>query len=150
MLPQWNIKDPGHSAKSAGGKFQLNRHTFLTQRSRSGLTMPLSRHSVGKLFGKEFTRNLSGTIGPQSSQLAELLWTDPGINSGISARELISTSKQRKTEAQAGNEWSNILPKFSPARGKKTPHQIRQIKLLDYAGPASRSSLLLMSAFPVR
>ena len=41
------VKDPGHSAKSAGGSLHLNTHTPLTQRSRSGLTMPLSRHSVG-------------------------------------------------------------------------------------------------------
>ena len=47
VLPQWHVKDPGHSAKSAGGRFHLNMHTPLTQRSRSGLTMPLCRHSVG-------------------------------------------------------------------------------------------------------
>ena len=27
MLPQWHVKDPGHSAKSAGGSLQLNMHT---------------------------------------------------------------------------------------------------------------------------
>ena len=47
MLPQWHIKDPGHSAKSAGGWLHLNTHTPLIQRSWSGLTMPLCRHSVG-------------------------------------------------------------------------------------------------------
>ena len=47
VLPQWHVKDPGHSAKSAGGRLHLNMHTPLTQLSRSGLTMPLSRHSVG-------------------------------------------------------------------------------------------------------
>ena len=26
MLLQWHIKDPGHSAESAGGKLQLNTH----------------------------------------------------------------------------------------------------------------------------
>ena len=31
MLPQWHIKDPGHSAKSAGGRLHLNTHTPLTQ-----------------------------------------------------------------------------------------------------------------------
>ena len=48
MLPQWQVKDPGHSAKSAGGRIYLNTRTPLTQRSMSGLTMPLSRHSVGR------------------------------------------------------------------------------------------------------
>ena len=47
VLPQWHVKDPGHSAESAGGRLHLNTHTPLTQRSRSGLTKPLSRHSVG-------------------------------------------------------------------------------------------------------
>ena len=27
MLPQWHVKDPSHSAKSAGGRLQLNSHT---------------------------------------------------------------------------------------------------------------------------
>ena len=28
--PQWHVKDPGHSAKSAGGWFHQNTHTPLT------------------------------------------------------------------------------------------------------------------------
>ena len=28
VLPQWHVKDPGHSAKSAGGRLQLNTHTL--------------------------------------------------------------------------------------------------------------------------
>ena len=47
VLPQWHVKDPGHFAKSAGGRLHLNTDTPLTQSSRSGLTMPLSRHGVG-------------------------------------------------------------------------------------------------------
>ena len=31
VLPQWHIKDPGHSAKSAGGRLQLNTHAPVTQ-----------------------------------------------------------------------------------------------------------------------
>ena len=26
ILSQWHVKDPGHSSKSAGGRFRLNRH----------------------------------------------------------------------------------------------------------------------------
>ena len=26
VIPQWHVKDPGHSAKSAGGRLQLNTH----------------------------------------------------------------------------------------------------------------------------
>ena len=56
--------------------------------------MPLSRHSVGTYPENEVTCNLSGNIRPQSSQLAEPLWTDPDIKSAFSARELISTSNK--------------------------------------------------------
>ena len=30
VLPQWHVKDPGHSAKSAGGRLHLNTRTRLT------------------------------------------------------------------------------------------------------------------------
>ena len=46
-ITQWHVKDPTHSAKSAAGRLHLNMHTPLTQRRRSGLTMPLFRHSFG-------------------------------------------------------------------------------------------------------
>ena len=66
MLLQRYIKDPGHSAKSAGSKLQLNMHTFLTQRSQSVLDMP-SRQSVGTHQENELTCNSSGNACPQSS-----------------------------------------------------------------------------------
>ena len=47
MLLQWQVKDPGHFAKSAGGRLHLNTHTPLTQRSQRGLKMLLFRHCVG-------------------------------------------------------------------------------------------------------
>ena len=68
----------------------------------------------GNLSGKEVTCNLSGNTRPQSSQLAEPLWTDPGLKSGICVRKLIFTLK--KLKAQTRYEWSSILPKSSPAR----------------------------------
>ena len=43
----------------------------------------------GNLSANELTRNSSGNTRSQSSQLAEPLWTDPGLKSGISVRELI-------------------------------------------------------------
>ena len=90
VLPQRHIKDPSLSAKSAGGRVHLNMHTPLTQRSQSELTLPLSRHS-GNLSGNKLKLILSRNSRPQSSQSAEPLWTDPGIKSEISIRELIST-----------------------------------------------------------
>ena len=47
VLLQWHMKEPGRSANSAGGMLHLNTHTPLTQRSLSGLTMPLSREKRG-------------------------------------------------------------------------------------------------------
>ena len=78
--------------------------------------MSLCRHSVG-ISENELTRNSSGNTRPQSSQLAEPLWTDPGLRSGISVRNLISILKKK---VQAGNAMSNIFPKSSHARNKAT------------------------------
>ena len=44
---QWQVKDPCHFAKSAAGRLHLNTHTHLIHWSQSGLTMPLSKQSVG-------------------------------------------------------------------------------------------------------
>ena len=38
VLPQRHVKDPGHSAKSAGGRLHLNAHKPLIKRNQSGLT----------------------------------------------------------------------------------------------------------------
>ena len=54
------------------------------------------------MSGEEFPCNSSGNTQSQSSQLAEPLWTDPGLKSGISVRELIKKKKEKK--AQVGNE----------------------------------------------
>ena len=86
---QWHVKDPSHSAKSTDGRLHLNTHTPLTQQSQRNLSR------------NELTSNLSGNIRPQSTQLAEPLWTDPGIKSGISMHVLISTLKKRRS---AGRE----------------------------------------------
>ena len=58
----------------------------------------------------------------RSSHLAEPLWTDPGLKSGISLWKLFFTSKKKnKKKEQAGNEWSNIFPKSLQARKKPPP-----------------------------
>ena len=90
VLLQWHVKDPGHSAKNASGRLYLNTHTSLTQRSLSGLTMPLSRHSVGAYPETSspaiFVRHLATVV---SARLAIVDWSWP--KRGISVRELIST-----------------------------------------------------------
>ena len=63
VLPQWHVKDPGNSANSAGGGIHLNTHTTLTQRRWSGLTMPLSVHSVGTYQKMGSHATCQGTLG---------------------------------------------------------------------------------------
>ena len=60
----------------------------------------------GNLSENELTYNSSGNTRSQSSQLAEPLWTDLGLKSGISLRELISTLKKKakKKKKSAGGE----------------------------------------------
>ena len=91
MLPQWHVKDPGHSAKSAGGRLHL-KHAYTLDRTKSELAdYAVIQAECGSLSGNELTRNSSGNTQPQSSQLAEPLWTDSGPKSEISVHELIST-----------------------------------------------------------
>ena len=109
LLPQWHEKEPGHSTNSAGGRLHLNMHEPLTQRSRSGLTRLLSRHSVGTYQEMSSHATHQGTLG-QLSELAEPLWTDPGLKGGISVRELISTLKKNKKKQR----WGMNCRTFSP------------------------------------
>ena len=67
---------------------------------------------------KELAHSFYSVLVAISVFVAEPLWTDPGIKSGISVHELISTLKKKK--AQAGDDWLNILPKSLQAR-KKPP-----------------------------
>ena len=110
-------KETCHSTKSAGGRLHLNMHTPLTQGAR---------HSVGgNLSGNELTRNSSGNTRSQSSQLVEPLWTDPGLKSGISVRELISTYKKTKQKAKRKAGGGMNCQAFSPnprMRGKIHHH----------------------------
>ena len=69
-LPQWHTKDPGHSAKSAGGKLHLNPNTPLTQRLQSGLTMPLSKHGDETPQETSSHATRQGTLG--QSRLSSL------------------------------------------------------------------------------
>ena len=63
VLPMWHVKDPSHSAKSAGGRLHLNMHTPLTPQSLSGLTMQLRRHGVGTYQQTSSHATHQGTLG---------------------------------------------------------------------------------------
>ena len=76
----------------------------------------------GNLSGNQLTRNLSGNIQPQSSQLTEPLWTDSGLKSGISVRQLISTlKKQNKTKCSQGMN-ARTFSQNPHKRGKSHHH----------------------------
>ena len=66
----------------------------VTPKHAYSLYSTMSRHSVGTYPETSSHATCQVTFG-QSSQLAEPLWTEPGIKSGISVRELISTSKNK-------------------------------------------------------
>ena len=110
VLPQWHVKDPGYSVNSAGGRLHLNTDTPFTQWSRGRLTGPLCRHTVGTYY------NTSGNTRPQSSQLAEPLWTDHGLRSG---RPNLHFKQKNKKKAQAGNALWTFF-KNSRTWGKTT------------------------------
>ena len=57
----------------------------------------LSSQSVGTYQGNKLTSNLSGNACPQSSQLVELLWIDPGLKDGTGTCKLISILKKKGT-----------------------------------------------------
>ena len=79
--------------------------------------MSLFENSVETYQETSSRTTRQGTLG--HSRLSSLShWTNPGVQSEISVRKLISTLKKKK-KAQAGNGLSNILPKSSHARKKK-------------------------------
>ena len=65
----------------------------------------------GNLSGNELTRNSSGNTRTQCSQLAEPLWTDPCVKSGIS----VHLKKKKPRQGMNGGTFSQNPRK----RGKK-------------------------------
>ena len=64
------------------------KHAYTLDSSKSEWAV---QPECGNLSGNELTLNSSGNARSQSPQLAEPLWTDSGLKSGISVHELIST-----------------------------------------------------------
>ena len=117
-------KRPRLLCQSAGGRLHTSTHTSLTQRSWSGLTMPLCRHSVGTYPETSSHATCQGTFG--LSRLCSLshcgLILD--IKSGISVLGLISTSKQNKTNKQTNKQKTpQNTPKQNKTKQKQTNKQ---------------------------
>ena len=66
--------------------------------------MPPARRSVGTLRETSSHGTPQGTLGHSRLSSLEPLWTDRGLKSGISVRELISTLKKKKKKKSAGGE----------------------------------------------
>ena len=60
----------------------------------------------GTLSGNKRTRNSSGNSQPRSSQFAKPLWTDPGLKSRTSVRELLSTFKEKRRRGMNSRTFS--------------------------------------------
>ena len=84
--------------------------------------MLLSRRSVGTY--PETNSHATCQGWPQLSQLAEPLWTDPCRRSGISAHELISTSKLFFRRGMIGRTFFQ-----NPRKRGKSHHHHHQSEL---------------------
>ena len=138
VLPQWQVKTPVILQKLWVAGYTKHAPPPTLDPSKSEWAdYATVQEECGNLSGNEFTCNSSRNTRSQSSQLAEPLWTDPGLKSRISLRELISTLKRKeKKKAQAGNELSNILPKSSHTR-KKPPPPVPCHQLIPNTGESS-------------
>ena len=91
--------------------------------------------------GNELTHNSSGNTQPQSSQLPEPMWTDPGLKSGIDVCKLIFTLRKKK-HRWGINGWT-----FSPNSRKqqKRHHYTFMLTIRDRLP----LSLCLLSVLPL-
>ena len=65
----------------------------------------LSRPSVRTYKRNMLSRNSSENASPWSSQIAEPPWTDPSLQSGTCARELVRTYKNNENKkSRTGND----------------------------------------------
>ena len=74
------------------------------------------------LAGKRAHTQLVENARPQSSRLAEPLWTDAGLKSGIGVRELVSTQKKNKNKGHAGIDPSSLAKNPCLRRKSHHPH----------------------------
>ena len=76
------------------------KHTYILDPTKSEWAdYAAVQAECADLSGNELTRNLSGNIRPQSSQLAEPLWTEPGIRVELVCASLSPLQKKKKKSA---------------------------------------------------
>ena len=83
----------------------IPKHTYIHDPAKStGLNMPLFKRSVGTYKEMSSYAICQGNTRPQSSQLAEPLWIDPCLKSGISVcNNKKSTGGERMDEHSPPN-----------------------------------------------
>ena len=131
VLQQWHVKDPGYSAKSAGGRLHLHTQTPLTK-WKLELADCAVRHSVETYKGKraqtQLVRKHSATV--VSARWAIVDWSWPKKMEAVCAswspllkkrRKKKKEKKKKRKKAQAGNESSNLPQKSSQTSKKPSP-----------------------------
>ena len=93
--PCVTVKDPGHSARSAGGRCYLNMHTLLTQWVRAGWLCRcpgIVWEPIQKQAHMQLVREHSATVTSALWAIVDWSW----CKEWISLHELISTLKKKK------------------------------------------------------
>ena len=128
VLLQWHVKDSGHSAKSAGGRLHLNMHTSLTQQSRLGwlcrcpgrVLEPIRKRAHVQLVMEHLATVVSAHWATEDRSWPKE-WNQCA-RANLHFKNNNNNNKTRNKQAQARNEWSNMLPKSLQARKKPPPH----------------------------
>ena len=77
------------------------------------------------LSGNELVYNSSVKACSESSQLTEPLWTDPCLQSGIRAHEMIPTQEKKEKKKAQAEEWFEEPSPKNPRMQGKSHHQQR-------------------------
>ena len=114
VLPQWHVKRPRSFCQKCRWQSTPKHACTLDPTKSEWADYTAVQAQCGNLSLHELTRNSSGNTQSQSPQLAEPLWTDPGLRSGISVHDLISTLKKMRSRGRNCRTFS----KTSRTRGK--------------------------------
>ena len=103
MLPQWHEKDPGHSAKSAGGQLTPT-HTYILNPMKSEWAYCAVHALCRNLSGKTSSYAAHQEMLSYSRPSSLSHWTNPGLKSEIGVCELIFTLQKKTTKKRAGGD----------------------------------------------
>ena len=130
VLPKVRVAGLNTSSKRDERRKTCSKHADTLDPTKSGRAdCAAVQAQSGNLSENKLICNTSGNTCPQLSQLAEPLWTDPGLKSAISVCELISTSKKKKKKkCRWGMNGQTLSQK--PRKWKKSVHHYRRHTLI--------------------